>query len=328
MTPTVPTLRDTIAEDLRTQITAGHLKPGDRLPSEPKLATHYKVSTPTVRQALALLQAEGLIEKTHGKGNFVRAPLRRITYTGGAGMPFAPDIQTTIRTTNLRARGHIRTLLKVPPNTPLTEFDCTTYEGETPRSVARIYIPRDLAPAAQLASSSWPGSWDAARTETRETVTARLPTREEASALRISTTRTVLTITSIALNSAGRVIEAALLAFPSDAADAVFTTHPTLKERGDRQMTSRDELRLLPWSGPDGKPCFLSTDGDSSRMSRLADTLERTYLDQAAEVLDRAIELLSLPKPDPVALHATSADLTEALGQVLRVAESRGRRLP
>ncbi|MCQ6553780.1 hypothetical protein NPS70_11315 [Streptomyces sp. C10-9-1] len=93
-------------------------------------------------------------------------------------------------------------------------------------------------------------------------------------------------------------------------------------------MTSRDELRLLPWSGPDGKPCFLSTDGDSSRMSRLADTLERTYLDQAAEVLDRAIELLSLPKPDPVALHATSADLTEALGQVLRVAESRGRRLP
>ncbi|MFC7968849.1 GntR family transcriptional regulator [Streptomyces cinereoruber] len=226
----MPTLRDTIAEDLRTQITTGHLKPGDRLPSEPKLATHYKVSTPTVRQALALLQVEGLIEKTHGKGNFVRTPLRRITYTGGAGVPFAPDLQTTIRTTTVRARGHIRALLKVPSSTPLTELHCTTYEGETPRSVARIYIPRDLAPTARLASSSWPGGRDTDRMETQETVTARLPTPEEASALRISPTRTVLTITRIALDPTGRVIEAALLALPSDATDAVFTTHPTLKE--------------------------------------------------------------------------------------------------
>ncbi|MGW6245744.1 hypothetical protein [Streptomyces roseolus] len=93
-------------------------------------------------------------------------------------------------------------------------------------------------------------------------------------------------------------------------------------------MTSRDELRLLPWSGLDGKPCFLSTDDDSSRLSRLADTLETAYLDQAAEVLDDAIELLSFPELDLVALRAAYADLTEALGQVLHVAASRGQRLP
>ncbi|MFF9427061.1 hypothetical protein [Streptomyces sp. NPDC014746] len=95
-------------------------------------------------------------------------------------------------------------------------------------------------------------------------------------------------------------------------------------------MTSHDELRHLPWSGPEGKPCFLSTDDDSSRLSRLADTLETTYLDQAAEVLDHAIELLSLPQPQPhlVDLRAAFVNVTEALGQALRVAESRGRRLP
>ncbi|MFC7968848.1 hypothetical protein [Streptomyces cinereoruber] len=92
-------------------------------------------------------------------------------------------------------------------------------------------------------------------------------------------------------------------------------------------MTSRDELRLLPWSSPDGKPCFLSTDDNSSRLSRLADALETAHLDQAAEVLDHAIELLSLPEPDTVDLRAASAELTGALGQVLRVAESRGQRL-
>ncbi|MGW6556151.1 UTRA domain-containing protein [Streptomyces hydrogenans] len=107
----------------------------------------------------------------------------------------------------------------------MAEFHCTTYKGETPRSVARIYIPRDLASAAQLTSPSWPSSRDAARTETQETLTARLPTPEEATALRVSLTRTVLTITRIVLNSTGRVLEAALLALPSDAADAVFSTH-------------------------------------------------------------------------------------------------------
>ncbi|MFF3770525.1 GntR family transcriptional regulator [Streptomyces sp. NPDC002232] len=231
MTTTMPTLRDTIAEDLRTQITTGHLKPGSRLPSEPKLATHYKVSTPTVRQALALLQAEGLIEKTHGKGNFVRPPLRRITYRGGAGIPFAPDLQTTIRTTTVRARGHIRTLLKVPSNTAVTEFRCTTYEGETPRSVARIYTPRDLAPSVQLGSSPWPTRAEPISTEIRETVTARLPTPEEATTLRISSTLAVLAIASVATTTTGRVVEAALLVLPGDRADAVFTTHPTTEER-------------------------------------------------------------------------------------------------
>ncbi|MGW6556150.1 GntR family transcriptional regulator [Streptomyces hydrogenans] len=105
MTPTVPTLRDTIAEDLRTQIATGRLKSGDRLPSELNLATYC---TPTVRQALALLQTEGLSEKTHGKGDFVRTPLRRITYRGGTGIPFTPGLQTPIRTTSIRARGHIK----------------------------------------------------------------------------------------------------------------------------------------------------------------------------------------------------------------------------
>ncbi|WP_121828092.1 GntR family transcriptional regulator [Streptomyces sp. S1] len=234
----MPTLRDTIAEDLRAQITAGRLKPGDRLPSEPKLAAHYKVSTPTVRQALALLQAEGLIEKSHGKGNFVRPLLRRITYTSGARIPLAPELQTTIRTTNLRARGRLRTLLRVPANTPLTEFHCTTYEGENPRSMARIYIPRDLAPADVPAESPEPDGVAAMLpkpcpplAEVQERVCARLPTAMEATTLRISSTLVVLEVTRVATDTTGRIVEAALVVLPGGRADALFTTHPTTEER-------------------------------------------------------------------------------------------------
>lgn len=39
-------------------------------------------------------------------------------------------------------------------------------------------------------------------------------------------------------------------------------------------MTAHTQLRLLPWSGVDGKPCFLSTNDANSHLSRLADNTE------------------------------------------------------
>lgn len=67
--------------------------------------------------------------------------------------------------------------------------------------------------------------------EVHETVSARLPTPDEASTLRISTALAVLAIRRIAADNAGRVIEAALLVFPGDRVDAVFSTHHVIEER-------------------------------------------------------------------------------------------------
>lgn len=218
----MPSLRDTIAEDLRTQITTGHLKPGDRLLSEPQLAAHYKVSTPTLRNALALLQAEGLIDKLHGKGNYVRRPLSRVTYEDGV---LTPTLHLTVRTTQLRAQGLLAALLKVPARTPLTEFLCIGHEGESPRSLARIYIPRDLAAAE-------PPWYRQGPAQVQDRVTARLPTPEEAATLRITPTLAILAITRISTDPAGRVIEAAHLALPGDRTEALFTTHHPPQEGG------------------------------------------------------------------------------------------------
>ncbi|MCX4981492.1 GntR family transcriptional regulator [Streptomyces sp. NBC_00572] len=220
----VPSLRHTIADDLRAQITAGTLKAGARLASEPQLAADYKVSTPTLRNALALLQAEGLIEKIHGKGNFVRVPLRRLTYADGRLTPDA-DLHITIRTTNLRARGGLIPLLKVPSGTPLTEFLYLTHQGELPHSMARIYVPQNLA-AAELPQHR------SSVAKSRDQVSARLPTSEEASTLRISSTLAVLSITRVSTDTTGRVVEAALLAVPSDRAELLFTTHHATDEKG------------------------------------------------------------------------------------------------
>lgn len=51
--------------------------PGDRLPTEADLAAEYDVNRLTVRQALADLTRQGLVETLHGKGSFVAQPALR-----------------------------------------------------------------------------------------------------------------------------------------------------------------------------------------------------------------------------------------------------------
>ncbi len=48
------------------------LRPGDRLPPERELAERFRVSRVTVRQALSVLQAMGLIESRVGDGTYAR----------------------------------------------------------------------------------------------------------------------------------------------------------------------------------------------------------------------------------------------------------------
>ncbi|MEU5427775.1 GntR family transcriptional regulator [Streptomyces olivoreticuli] len=62
-----------VAAEIRNAITAGEIPPGAPVPSESQLMDRYGVSRPTVRNAVAALRSEGLIEVIHGKGSYVRA---------------------------------------------------------------------------------------------------------------------------------------------------------------------------------------------------------------------------------------------------------------
>jgi len=91
--------------------------------------------------------------------------------------------------------------------------------------------------------------------------------------------------------------------------------------------TRRSSLRLLPWSSPDGKPCFLDTDDDGGVMSRLADNIEAAQTGTGTEVLATAKSVLADPHADSPELRLALAWAVDSLGDVLRVAESRGARL-
>ncbi|MFD0290651.1 hypothetical protein ACFWJS_05420 [Streptomyces sp. NPDC127061] len=89
-------------------------------------------------------------------------------------------------------------------------------------------------------------------------------------------------------------------------------------------MTATNELRLLPWTGPDGKPCYLSTDDRGGYVSRLADNIEAVQLGSAVELLEQANETLDDQDTTLDETRRLAKQLTGALRDVLRVAASRG----
>ena len=64
---------DQIVEDLREQILSGALPDGSRLPAERELATAYDVSGPTIREAIRVLSAMGLVNTRNGSRATVSA---------------------------------------------------------------------------------------------------------------------------------------------------------------------------------------------------------------------------------------------------------------
>ncbi|WP_217240426.1 hypothetical protein [Streptomyces sp. AC555_RSS877] len=86
--------------------------------------------------------------------------------------------------------------------------------------------------------------------------------------------------------------------------------------------------RLLPWPTPEGNPCYLVTDDSGSRLSRLADDLEDTQLSTGADVLGLARAVLDDPTSPYTEVRYAGLRLAECLTDALRVAESRGMRLP
>jgi DNA-binding FadR family transcriptional regulator len=89
---------DEVTDQLLRLITSGHLKQGDRLPSEHSLSETFGVSRPLVREALRGLRSLGLVVSKAGRGTFVASTVPRPLLLG-----YSVD-----------ALHEVRTLLEVP----------------------------------------------------------------------------------------------------------------------------------------------------------------------------------------------------------------------
>lgn len=109
-----------IADDLRTRIASGSLRPGDDIPTEAELAEHWRTSRGPIRNALAALRAEGLIQTSRGRP--ARVVARKESQAVDVSVPFTrwartlgvtPGAQT--QELSLRRAGAQAELLDVAP---------------------------------------------------------------------------------------------------------------------------------------------------------------------------------------------------------------------
>jgi GntR family transcriptional repressor for pyruvate dehydrogenase complex len=69
-------ISDEVYKQLVSLISGGHLKPGEKLPSEREMASDLGISRQSIREALYRAEIMGLIEVRQGEGSFVLSSIR------------------------------------------------------------------------------------------------------------------------------------------------------------------------------------------------------------------------------------------------------------
>ncbi len=139
-----------IYEDIRSRIRSGEWKVGDRIESERRLAERYKVSVMTVRQAIAGLERDGLVERRRGSGTYVSAP--RINWnrlTSFSEEMNARGIEASSRllsTSVVRADDATAAQLQIATGAPVARIERLRLGGGEPFSVEACLLALDRFP--------------------------------------------------------------------------------------------------------------------------------------------------------------------------------------
>jgi GntR family transcriptional regulator len=136
-----------VADVLRHQIHAGGYSDG--LPSELELASEFFVSRNTVREALAALKDEGLIDRGPRTGTHVA--IRKYDHGLDALVGLKEtfkgygDIRNEVRTTmNVVAPPSVAHRLQLNPSEPVVFIERLRYLGDLPLSLDMTYLAPDI----------------------------------------------------------------------------------------------------------------------------------------------------------------------------------------
>jgi GntR family transcriptional regulator len=203
---------------------------------------HYDVARMTVRNALQVLQTEGLIVSEHGRGVFVRSrpPVRRLASDrfarrhrkeGKAAfivesdqLGARPDVDM-IEVTEAAPPREIADMLKLSDDASVVVRSRRYSLNGKPVETAVSYIPADIASGTPIADPN-PGPGGIYRRieelghtleRFTEEVSARMPTPEEIRTLRLSPGVPVFRLIRTAYDLNGRAVEVCDTVMASDA---------------------------------------------------------------------------------------------------------------
>lgn len=138
------------AGQIRLKIENGEWRPGDQIPVIEVLQAEFGLSRATIREALDVLESEGLIERYRGRGTFVRAqlPERR-----SHGLPTTwRDLVVGLRSvkpklvapTSKEDGARLRDLQAGQATGPYVRFQRVHSRGSEPYCLIDIYLREDV----------------------------------------------------------------------------------------------------------------------------------------------------------------------------------------
>ncbi|APA96593.1 GntR family transcriptional regulator [Nocardia seriolae] len=215
-----------LAASLREAINQGEYQPGTTLPKQDELAERYSVNIKTIRQAVALLEAEGLVTAIRRRGTVVRErpPLQRLgieryskkKWKYGDTVAFIADREASGRpwertdqtqtVTLIEADPEIMEAYGLQPCSHVYERARTVKDAGRPtHTLASYYLP-EIVEGTPLVDPTpgpaGPGGGLAVLTlqgyepdHMSETIFARMPTPEEAETLELPAGEPVMILT-------------------------------------------------------------------------------------------------------------------------------------
>ena len=144
-------LAQRVAEQLRTMIMEGALKPESQLPNEPDLSSYLNVSRSTIRSALTILEQGGFIQRRWGVGTFIakdppnytnlnlNSGITQMIRSSGA-QPGCVELLLAIRP----ASEHVASRLSIEPGAAVLIIERVRLANERRVVYAQDYLPHSL----------------------------------------------------------------------------------------------------------------------------------------------------------------------------------------
>jgi GntR family transcriptional regulator len=205
---------------LLEQISAGSMKPGDRLPAEDELAATYSVSKATVRQALNELSVAGVLRREQGRGTFVadpklaQGPREMTSFTDEMrARGFRPESKV-LKQDVIKAEAEIAEILQIAEGDQVMRLKRLRLADGEPMGIQTAYLSLALVP--QLAQEDFTdaslyevierkcGLWPA---RAQETYFAVLLDRADAKLLMVAADSPALSAERIAYLASGQPLE-------------------------------------------------------------------------------------------------------------------------
>ena len=221
--PKYDQVRGELAERIRSQ-----MRPGDALPSERELMEMFGISRMTVRQALAGLEADGLVYRVHGSGTYVSETamvsktLRLTSFSEDMRERGLRPGTQLLEAVLVPATADVAQRLTLSPGAEVAHLSRLRLADQTPMAIEEVYLPADLVPGLldrDLSGSLYDvldSAYGLRAVRARQAVRATVVDDAEAKLLEVPARSPALIVSRVTVDVRGRAVEFATTIYRGD----------------------------------------------------------------------------------------------------------------